>query len=317
MIEASPADVSVIIVNWNTSDLLRQCLHSVFAQTSSIECEVIVVDNGSTDGSVEMVRQEFPRVNLLANYENRGFAAANNQGIAIAKGRYVLLLNSDTIVLDRAIERTIAFADDHSDTAVTGCRVLNSDRSLQYTCFMFPSILNSLLLATYLPRLFPRSGFFGRERMTWWSRNDTREVDVVTGCYMLVRREAVDEVGLMDERFFMYAEETDWCYRFKAKGWKNRFTPGAEIIHIGGASAAKLGARHARLANDSFVRYMFKHWSRPRAVIGVYCIAVFYVTRLVVLLPNQLFGSHANNKRLIDHHWTGLKDILAYGRHRL
>ena len=161
MIEASPTDVSVIIVNWNTSDLLRQCLHSVFAQTSSIECEVIVVDNGSTDGSVEMVRQEFPRVNLLANYENRGFAAANNQGIAIAN-RYVLLLNSDTIVLDRAIERTIAFADDHSDTAVTGCRVLNSDRSLQYTCFMFPSILNSLLLATFASTVSTQWVFWAR-----------------------------------------------------------------------------------------------------------------------------------------------------------
>jgi GT2 family glycosyltransferase len=171
------------------------------------------------------------------NHDNRGFAAANNQAIALAKGRYILLLNSDTIVLDRAIKKTVAYADNHRDTAVIGCRVLNPNDTLQNSCFMFPSNLNWFLFSTY--RLFPRSRFFGREQMTWWSRNDSRDVDVVTGCFMLVRKEAIDQVGLMDERFFMYAEETDWCYRFKARAWKNRFTPDAEIIHIGGASAVR------------------------------------------------------------------------------
>ena len=315
MKEPSSIDVSIIIVNWNTCDLLQQCLQSVYAQTSSIDYEVIVVDNGSTDGSVEMVQREFGQAKLLANSDNRGFAAANNQGMAIAKGRYVLLLNSDTIVLDRAIEKTVAFADQHPDTAVTGCRVLNPDYTLQSSCFMFPSFLNWFLFTTYLYRLFPRSRFFGREQMTWWSRNDSREVDVVTGCYMLVRKEAIDEVGLMDERFFMYAEETDWCYRFKAKGWKNRFTPDAEIIHIGGASAAKLGARRAQMIDQSMVRYMFKHWSRPRAVIGVYMNALFYLIRLAVLLPKQLFCRRVTDEKVIENHWTGLKHILSYKRY--
>ena len=310
-------DVSVIIVNWNTCDLLRQCLRSVFDQVPSIGIEVIVVDNGSADDSVEMVRREFSQVILLANQDNRGFAAANNQGMTVANGRYILLLNSDTIVLDRAIEKTVAFADQHSDTAVTGCRVLNPDRTLQNSCFMFPSILNWFLFSTYLYRLFPRSRFFGREQMTWWSRNDSREVDVVTGCYMLVRKEAIDEVGLMDERFFMYAEETDWCYRFRAREWKNRFTPDAEIIHIGGASAVKLGARRAQVTNSSFVRYMFKHWSKPRAVTGVYMIALFYVIRLAVLVPKRWLKCHVNDQKLLENHWVGLKDILSYNRHRM
>ena len=309
-------DLSVIIVNWNTCDLLRECLRSVYAQTSFIEFEIIVIDNGSTDGSVEMVRREFSQVNIIINKDNRGFAAANNQGIAIAKARYILLLNSDTVVLNRAIEQTIAFADQHPDTAVVGCRVLNPDHTLQNSCFMFPSLLNSFLFSTYLYRLFPKSRFFGRERMTWWSRDDTREVDVVTGCYMLVRKEAISKVGLMDERFFMYGEETDWCYRFKARGWKNRFTPNAEIIHIGGASAAKLGARRARITNRSFVRYMFKHWSTPRAVIGVYMIALFYVSRLAVLAPKQLFKRNSNDQKTLENHWVGLKDILTFNRHR-
>jgi GT2 family glycosyltransferase len=313
--EPSPTDVSVIVVNWNTCALLHQCLQSVYAEAGSITCEVIVVDNGSTDGSVEMVQREFDDAKLLANSDNRGFAAANNQGMAIAMGRYVLLLNSDTIVLDRAIEKTVAFADHHPDTAVIGCRVLNPDHTLQNSCFMFPSLLNWFLFATYLYRLFPRSRLFGREQMTWWSRNDSREVDVVTGCYMLVRKETIDEVGLMDERFFMYAEETDWCYRFKAKGWKNRFTPDAEIIHIGGASAAKLGARRAQMIDQSMVRYMFKHWSRPRAVIGVYMNAIFYLIRLALLLPKQLFCRHLNDGKVIENHWTGLRHMLSYKRY--
>jgi GT2 family glycosyltransferase len=181
-------DVSIIIVNWNTRDILRDCLNSVYGNTKGLEIEVIVVDNASGDGSAEMVRPEFPEVRLIANSDNKGFAAANNQGIKAARGRYVLPLNSDTIVLDDAIARVVCIADDNPEAAVIGCRVLNSDRTMQPTCFMFPSILNMVLSSTYLYKLFPKSKFFGRERMTWWGRNDLRQVDVVTGCFMLVTR---------------------------------------------------------------------------------------------------------------------------------
>ena len=138
----SRADVTIIIVNWNTRVILRDCLRSVYQNAGSVDFEVIVVDNASSDGSVEMVRAEFDKVQLIANSDNRGFAAANNQGMAVATGRYVLLLNSDTIVLDGAIAKSVAFADAHPDAAVVGCRVLNPDRSLQPTCFMYPSVLN-------------------------------------------------------------------------------------------------------------------------------------------------------------------------------
>jgi GT2 family glycosyltransferase len=308
-----PVDVSIIVVNWNTVDLLRQCLRSVFAETKDISFEVIVVDNASSDDSASMVRKEFAETILIENTTNAGFAAANNQGMAIARGRFVLLLNSDTIVLDRAIGKTLAFAERHPEAAVVGCRVLNSDLSLQNSCFMFPSILNWILFATYLYKLFPGSRFFGREQMSWWPRNDVREVDVVTGCFMLVRKQAIEDVGVMDEGFFMYAEETDWCYRFKAKGWKNLFTPDGEIIHIGGGSAPKLGARRAQVTNASFVRYMFKHWSRWRAVLGVGMILLFYGLRLLILLPKLILHPDSNSRKMFENHWAGFKDILSYG----
>jgi GT2 family glycosyltransferase len=159
-------DVSIIIVNWNTKDLLQNCLRSTLEQAGDVDYEIVVVDNASSDGSAEMVKQIFPQVKLIENTENHGFAAANNQGMAIAQGRYVLLLNSDTVILDNAIAKTVAFADDHPDAAVVGCRVLNPDRTLQPTCFMFPSLLNMLLSTIYLNKLFSKSRFFGRERMT-------------------------------------------------------------------------------------------------------------------------------------------------------
>ncbi|MGD8501698.1 MAG: glycosyltransferase family 2 protein, partial [Phycisphaerales bacterium] len=184
-------DVSVIIVNWNTEGLLRGCLASIYERAGDVDYEVIVVDNASTDGSVEVVKNDFQRVILIENAENRGFSKANNQGMAVAKGRYVLLLNSDTVVLDEAIAHTVRFADEHPQAGVISCRVLNPDDTVQPTCFMFPSILNMLLSSTYLYKLFPKSRFFGREQMTWWDRSDVREVDVVTGCFMLVRRKAI------------------------------------------------------------------------------------------------------------------------------
>jgi GT2 family glycosyltransferase len=189
-------DVSVIIVNWNTKEHLRNCLTSIYEQAGDVNYEIVVVDNASIDGSAEMLRDEFQDVILIENTENRGFAAANNQGIAVAKGRYVLLLNSDTIILDNCITKMISFADTQPQAGVIGCRVLNQDYTLQQTCFMFPSILNLILGCTYLYKIFPKSKFFGRENMTWWDASEVREVDYVRGCFMLIRREAIEQVGV-------------------------------------------------------------------------------------------------------------------------
>lgn len=275
-------DVSIIIVNWNTKNILRDCLRSVYEQAGDVDYEVIVVDNASTDGSLDMIKSDFERVVLLENAQNKGFATANNQGMEIAKGRYVLLLNSDTVVLDGAIAKTVSFADAHPRAGVTGCRVLNADRTLQPTCFMFPSILNMFLSSTYLYKFFPRSRFFGRERMTWWDRSDVRQVDVVTGCFMLVRREAIDQVGVMDERFFMYAEETDWCYRFREEGWDVTFTPAGQIIHLGGQSTAKKPVAMIVQLRLSILKFIRKHSGRFAQVSARFLTALFFAVRIPI-----------------------------------
>ena len=272
-------DVSIVIVNWNTREILHKCLDSVYQQTRNIDFEVIVIDNGSTDGSAEMVQAEFCKVRLIRNLNNAGFAAGCNQGIAVSKGRYVLLLNSDTVILDNAIAKTVGFADSHPKAAVVSCRVLNPDGTMQQTCFMFPSILNLFLACTHLCRFFPSSRFFGREYMTWWKRDDVREVDVVTGCFMLLRQKALKQTGVLDERFFMYGEETDLCYRLKQAGWVTLFTTDAEIIHLDCASTNKMAEKMLLQLRGSVCMFIKKHKSFPEYVLACMLTSVFFALR--------------------------------------
>lgn len=277
-------DVSIVIVSWNTRDILRDCLRSICQKGGAVSFEIIVVDNASADDSVAMVRREFPEVRLIENLDNRGFAAANNQGIAVSAGRYVLLLNSDTIVLENGVAETVAFADAHPQAAVVGCRVLNADRTLQRTCSTYPGLLNMTLSSTYLYKVFPRSRLFGREHMTWWAHDEIREVEVVSGCFMLVRREAIERVGVMDDGFFMYAEETDWCYRFNKAGWKVLFTPVAGIVHLGGQSSKRVHVDMAVQLRLSILRFIRKHHGPVYHGFACQLVRLFLIVRLPVWL---------------------------------
>lgn len=229
-------DVSIIIISFNTKDLLRDCLTSIFNQAGDVDCKVIVVDNASIDGSPEMVKNAFPQVTLIENLTNRGYAAACNQGMRMADGRYILLLNSDVLICDSAVEKTVRYGDSHPKVGIIGCQVWESKDKIMMTGFCFPNITNLLLNVSGLSRLFKQNHFFGRERMQWWQRDSERRVDVVPGVFMLVRHEAIDQVGLMDEGYFFYSEEVDWCYRFSKAGWPTVFWPGARIIHVGGGA---------------------------------------------------------------------------------
>jgi GT2 family glycosyltransferase len=253
-----PPDISVIVVSWNTRDELRACLESVLAGLRGICGELIVVDNASADGSAEMVQSSFPEVHLVRSAQNLGFAAGCNIGLQVASGRYLLLLNPDTIVLDDVLSATVRYLDNHPNVGAFGCRVLNPDGTLQPTCFRDPSVLNTFLGLTGLARLrWPRA--FGRERMTHWLRDNDRDVDVVTGCYLATRREVVDDVGPLDSGYFFCGEEADWCRRIRIGGWAVRFAPIGDIIHLNGAAGRKLSERRDLLGMAGLVRYVHHH----------------------------------------------------------
>jgi GT2 family glycosyltransferase len=256
---------------------LRDCLTSVYAIETS-DVEVIVVDNASSDGSAEMVQTEFPQVILLRNSENRGFAAANNQAIRIASGRYYLLLNSDTIVHGNVLSRSVVYMDDHMNVGVLGCRVLNTDGTVQLTCSKYPTLPNLSLLSSGLWKL-DRPKFFDRYLMRNWNRDDERDVEVVSGCYMMVRATAVEQVGLLDENFFFYGEETDWCRRFHENGWCLRFAPVGEITHHGASSGQGLNFKRDLLLSSAMVRLHRKHGGTLRGLTAWLIVFCFNISR--------------------------------------
>lgn len=268
-------DVSIVVVNWNTKSLLYDCLESVVGQAGDVDYEIIVVDNASSDGSVDMVRSCFPDATVIVEQTNRGYAAAINDGIEAAKGRYVLVLNSDTLICDGAIAKTTQYADKHPEAAVVGCQVREDADTVQMTCFGFPSLLNLFLHVSGLAKCFKNNRFFGREDMRWWRRDTEREVDVVSGMFMLVRRKAIDEVGPMDASYFLYCEETDWCYRFAKAGWKMLFWPGAMIMHLdGGGHSSKTQALKLRVQMQKSILLFFrKHRSTAQYLLARLIIA--------------------------------------------
>ncbi|NLE99960.1 MAG: glycosyltransferase family 2 protein, partial [Anaerolineales bacterium] len=255
-------DVTVVIVSWNVRSLLSRCLRSLADAGRSLD--VIVVDNGSSDGSAAMVQAEFPAARLIANADNRGFAAANNQGIALAEGRYVLLLNPDTEVVGDALATMVDYAEAHSDVAVVGPRLLGPDGSPQHSRYRFPTLATALFESTWLQPVAPRRIL---EHYHALDLTDDRPVDVdwVRGAALLARRQAVEQIGLLDERFFMYSEELDWCRRFRDAGWRVVYFPAAQVVHYEGKSSEQVApARHIYF-QTSKVRYFRKHHGRAAA----------------------------------------------------
>lgn len=231
--EKGAIDLSIIIVNWNSKTFLLRCLESIAQAQGTFSMETIVVDNGSSDGSVDAVRARILGCHLIENQENLGFAKATNQGIREAQGRYLLLLNPDTVVSQEALERLIAFMDENPEAGVAGVQLLNPDGSKQNSIAAFPSLatelLNKRLLRWFFPKRFP-----GKER----HYSEPIEVDSVIGAAMIVRRRALEDVGDLDEDYFLFLEETDWCYRMKKRGWKVFHVPQAKICHFQGRSVA-------------------------------------------------------------------------------
>jgi N-acetylglucosaminyl-diphospho-decaprenol L-rhamnosyltransferase len=233
-------DLSIVIVNWNTRKLLAQCLQSLEDTVQDSSLEVWVVDNASSDDSVAMIRKCFPQTHIIANSENVGFVRANNQAIARCQGRYVLLLNSDTKALPNALDEMVHFMDTHPNAGVAGARLLNPDGTFQASHSPFPTLWREFLMLSGLGRRLvrPRYPSYGPG-----VEEGPRKVGYVEGACLLARREAIDQVGELDERIFMYAEEVDWCYRFAQGGWGIWYLPQVTIIHYGGQSS-KLRPTH-------------------------------------------------------------------------
>lgn len=292
---AAVCDVTVIIVSYNTRLLTLQCLRSVLAETRHCSLEIIVVDNASVDGSVEAIARQYPGVTLIANHENRGFAAANNQGLRLARGRYLLLLNPDTVILDGAIDRIVAYADQRPELGIVGCQVLQDEHTVQPTCFAFQTPLNVLLSFSGLSRLWPRNRWLARPEMGWWARDSEREVDVVSGMFMLVRTAALRQVGPMDEGYFVYGEEADWCYRFRRAGWPCCFAPVARILHVhgGGQSTDQRSVPMYVQNQKSVLLFNRKHYGRA----AYYAAKAVYVGAMLVRAAawgmQALLGRHA------------------------
>jgi GT2 family glycosyltransferase len=264
--EPNLRDLAIIIVSYNTALLLRQCLRALrasLARGSSIQADVVVVDNASTDGSPDLVRREFPEVSLIQLDENRGFAAANNLGIRQTNARYVWLLNPDTEPLADAPAALVHFMDEHPRAGGCGARLLNPDLTFQHSAFRFPNLAMSFVDFFPINHRLVNSRLNGRYPRAWYTR--PFPIDHPLGADLLVRRDAVEQVGLLDEGYFMYCEEVDWCFRLKQAGWEIFYTPAAEVIHHGGASTRQVRGPMFVELHRSRDRFFRRHYGETFA----------------------------------------------------
>ncbi|MCS6989819.1 MAG: glycosyltransferase [Chloroherpetonaceae bacterium] len=259
--------LSVVIVSYNVKDFLEQCLCSVQKAMRNIDGEIFVVDNASVDGTQSMLKAKFslPNVHLIFNEKNLGFAKANNQALRLCNGRFVLVLNPDTLLQEDTLEKMIAFMETDSSIGAAGCKVLNADGSFQLSCRRsFPSPEVSFYKIVGLSALFPKSRRFARYNLTYLSTEETYEVDALMGAFMFLRREVLETVGLFDEAFFMYGEDLDWCYRIKRAGWKIYYYPGTQIIHYKGESAKKMSFNYVIQFYEAMLIFARKYYSSSK-----------------------------------------------------
>lgn len=307
-------DLSIVVVSWNVRELLRCCLRSVFTSWPEIErLQVIVVDNASSDGSAEMVATEFPRVQVIRNEVNRGFAAANNQGLALALGRYAMLLNPDTEVVGDALPTMVRFADTHPDVAVVGPCLLDVDKTPQLSRYRFPTFATALFESTWLQPVAPRR-LLARYYALDLPPDEPCDVDWVRGAALLVRRRAIEQVGLLDENYFMYSEELDWCRRFRAAGWRVVYLPTAQIVHYEGKSSEQaVAARHIHF-QTSKVYYFRKYHGRVAGEVLRLFLLGNYVWQLLLEGAKWLLG-HKRSLRLqrMMAYWQVLRSGLRPG----
>ena len=257
------SSIAIVIVSFNVETLLKECIESVCRETTEATFDIRVVDNHSRDGSVPMVKRDFPDVHLIENDRNVGFPKANNQAIVQCTSDYILLLNPDTVVRDGAIDKMVHFMDEHPDVGVSGCRVLNEDGSLQLACRRsIPTPRVAFYRLTGLSRLFPHSKTMARYNLTFLDPNEPHEVDAVSGAFLVIRKKVVDAIGVLDENFFIYGEDMDWCIRAKKAGWKVMYYPHAQIVHYKGVGCRTNNRKTTYEFYRAMVLFHKKHFAR-------------------------------------------------------
>ncbi len=325
-------DLSVVILNWNTCALLEKCLRALVCPQRDIDVEIIVVDNASGDNSREMVRREFPQVNLIANPKNTGFGAGNNVALPQARGRYVLFLNSDTVVIDGALTSMVQYADANPDIGILGPKLLNGDGSLQYSCRRYPNLATGFFRNTPLGRLFPKNRFATDYLMQDWDHAAPRDVDWVSGAALMMRRELIAQIGGFDEDYYMYCEDVDLCWRANHAprptndnkqlttgdqqpatsnqqpatnaNWRVTYYPDAVIYHLIGKSSDQAPTRMTYEFHRSQYLFYRKHYAastsfllRPMIPVGIALRAVGTMARYRIRYWQRRLTGREKRKR--------------------
>jgi hypothetical protein len=283
-------NLSVVVVNWNARRFLARCISSLIQGSQGLRSEVLLVDNASSDGSVEFVRRRFPEVKIIESAHNLGFAQGCNLGIRESSGRYLLLVNPDVVALQGCVETLVETLDRHPEVGLVGPRIVGVDGCVQPSCMRFPSLWSAGCRAFALDTLFKRLTTLSSSAARGRKMSTSRDVDVVNGCFWAVRRQAIDEVGLLDERFFMYSEDVDWCRRFGEHGWLVRYQPQAQAIHFGGGSSAAAPVRFYVEMRRAEIQYWEKHRGRQSTLAFTLIMAVHQVLRFLAASMACLFA---------------------------
>ncbi|MCA9940608.1 MAG: glycosyltransferase family 2 protein [Anaerolineales bacterium] len=306
----SPIDLSIIIVSWNVRDLLRRCLHAIRDNAGELNLDIIVVDSASSDGSAEMVAREFPHVHLIPCAENVGFPRGNNIGLIQAAGRYLMLLNPDTEVIGDALPRLVAYLDAHPDVGMIGPQLRNSDGSVQSSRRRFPTLLTAFFESTWLQPYAP-AAILRRYYAEDIPDDQIADVDWLVGAAIMTRREVVGQIGDMDEAYFMYSEELDWCRRVKAAGWRVVYFPAAQIMHhVGKSSEQAVTARHVNFQRAK-LRYFQKYHGRAAALMLRLFLLNSYAGQLGLEAAKGLLGHRrALRWQRVRSYWQVLRSGL-------
>jgi GT2 family glycosyltransferase len=300
--------LSIIIVNWNTCGLLIDCLDSIYQCPVGYDFDIWVVDNASSDGSPQAVRQKFPQVFVIENTENVGFAKGNNQAIQQSSGSYVLLLNSDTVVKEGALENLVKFMDETPQAGASGPLLLNSDGSLQVSCYPFPNLSREFWRLLHFDLIRP----YGTYNMWGWDRTINRRVDAIQGACLLLRRSVIDQVGMLDPDYFMYTEEIDLCYRIQKTGLELYWVPQAEVIHYGGQSTRQMPARMFLSLYKTKVQFFRKNYGRYYAIVYKLILFITSVIRILFSpIALLLRSSQRENTRYLISRYIDLITHLA------